>query len=87
MEFPFPPSREDILIRLDGLIEGSFDRDAVAAWAWQWVDGRGHEVFDRAVWEALNELAGADSPNIDRATYLFHEVDFRAWKRSLLDAP
>jgi hypothetical protein len=68
-----------------GLIEGRITRGDVADWAMQWVGASDPDVTDRAVWDALNALAGADSPTTDRR-YLYGEEDFRAWLSELRSA-
>lgn len=57
-------------------------REAIAAWAMQWVDATDPGVDDPPVWETLNSLAGADSPTTDRE-YLYEHVDFEAWRAAL----
>ena len=44
----------------------------------QWVAAPDAAVDDPVVWDALNNLAGADAPSTDR-DFLFGEDDFRAW--------
>jgi hypothetical protein len=75
---PAPPSRADVEAHLLGLIEGRISRDDATAWAMQWVAASDPGVDDAIIWEALNNLAGADAVSTDRP-YLFAEVDFRAW--------
>lgn len=64
--------------KLLALIDGTENRQEVAAWAMQWVDADDPGVEDPAVWEALGNLAGADAISTDRP-YLFEVVDFQAW--------
>lgn len=73
-----PPSRADLETQLVDLIEGAISRDAAAAWAMQWVSASDPGVDDAVVWNALNNLAGADAVSTDRP-YLYEEIDFRAW--------
>lgn len=80
-DVPGQPSRDDLRERIDGLIAGTADREAVASWAWQWVVND-VDVDDPVVWEALNCLAGADAPTIDRE-YLHGQLDFKAWREAL----
>jgi len=75
---PAPPSRAEVEEQLLGLIEGRISRDDATAWAMQWVAASDDGVHDAIIWEALNNLAGADAVSTDRP-YLFAEVDFRAW--------
>lgn len=78
MSAPASPSRADVETKLQGLIEGRVTRDDATAWAMQWVAAPDSGVDDPIVWNALNNLSGADAPSTDRP-YLFTEIDFRAW--------
>ena len=75
---PAPPSRAEVEAQLLGLIEGRIRRDDATAWAMQWVAASDPGVDDAVVWEALNNLVGADAVSTDRP-YLLQEIDFRVW--------
>jgi hypothetical protein len=64
------------------LIDGELTREVAAEWAMLWVDARDPGVDDPVVWRALNDLAGADAPTIDRE-YLYEREDFEAWRDAL----
>jgi hypothetical protein len=81
---PPPPSRDELRQQITGLIEGTVSREAVTAWAMQWLDARDPGVDDRVAWEGLNNLAGADAPTTDRE-YLYERVDFEAWRDALAE--
>ena len=78
MSAPAPPSRADVEAELLRLIDGRTTRDEATAWAMQWVAASDPGVDDEVVWNALNNLAGADAVSTD-GPYLFQEIDFRAW--------
>lgn len=75
---PPAPSRSELEARLNELISGELARDEATAWAMRWVAAPDAGVDDPVVWRALNNLAGADAPSIDR-DFLFGEDDFRSW--------
>lgn len=79
---PPPPSRDELDVRITALIDGTLTREEIAEWAMQWVDARDPGVDDPVAWEVLNDLAGADSPTVDRK-YLYEHVDFEAWRDAL----
>ncbi len=75
---PPSPSRSEVQRQIERLLKDAGARADVASWAMQWVDARDPSVDDETVWKTLNNLAGADSPSIDRP-YLYGQVDFEAW--------
>ena len=44
----------------------------------QWLAAPDPAIDDQVVWDALNNLSGADAVSTDRP-FLFDEIDFRAW--------
>lgn len=71
------PTREDLAIRLRGLLSGSSSRAEVATWASSWMDFD-DSIDDLVVWEGLEKLAAADLDGVDRP-YLFGSDDFKVW--------
>ena len=78
MRTPPAPSRAEVEAQLLALIDGQISRDDATSWAMQWVAAPEPGVDDEVVWNALNQLAGADAVSTDRP-HLFEEIDFRAW--------
>lgn len=69
------PSRQQVEEKLKALASGDVSRLDAALWAEQFdLDA----VDDDAVFRALDQLSGADTPSIDRP-YLYGQEDFRAW--------
>jgi len=64
------------------LIEERITREDASSWASPWVMADNSGIDDRAVWNAVEGLYGADSPSIDRP-YLFERVDFETWLADL----
>jgi hypothetical protein len=75
---PAPPSREDVEQKLIDLIAERITREEASAWASPWVTADDPGIEDRAVWDAVSALWGADGPTTDRP-YLFGREDFKAW--------
>ena len=69
------PNREQVVHVLLELIAGNITREAASNWAWPWISVDDPEVADEAIWNAIDCLAMADSPTIDRP-YLLDEEDF-----------
>lgn len=78
------PTREDLAVRLRGLISGSASRAQVATWASSWTDFD-DSIDDPVVWEGLERLAAADLDGVDRP-YLFGSDDFELWLEEVQDA-
>jgi hypothetical protein len=72
-----PPSRNEVEQVLNALVEERMTREQASEWASPWVIGDPN-IEDKAVRDALDALAGADSPTTDRQ-YLFGQADFAAW--------
>jgi len=72
-----PPSPDEVEQVLESLAEGRMTREQASEWASPWVFGDPN-IEDKAVRDALDALAGADSPTTDRQ-YLFGQADFAAW--------
>ena len=97
------PSYEVVEAMLVDLIDGTRSRDEIAEWAFDIVASDPYSdpsEVDDAVWDALNALAGADSPQTyDEESqmppaspehdprYVFQAVDFRDWLEELRSAP
>ena len=81
------PSRQEVALRLQGLIDGVYTREAVSQWATKWVveDDPNTEISDEGVWDALESLLAADLPTTDRP-YLYEVDDFRQWLADLLNS-
>jgi hypothetical protein len=79
------PSRAEVEAKLIDLIEGQCSREEVASWASPWVRAADLDVEDLALWDALENLCGADLKTMDRP-YLHGETDFRAWLEELRHA-
>ncbi len=81
------PSRPEVVIQLQGLIDGVYTREEVSQWATKWVveDDPDTEISDEGVWNALESLSGADTPTTDRP-YLFEVEDFKIWLAELLNS-
>ena len=81
------PSRQEVVLQLQGLINGLYTRVEVSDWATKWVveDDPNAEISDEGVWEALESLSGADLPTTDRP-YLFEVEDFKIWLAELLES-
>lgn len=81
------PSRQEVVLQLQGLIDGVYTREAVSQWARKWVveDDPNTEISDEGVWDALEGLLSADLPTTDRP-YLFEVEDFRLWLAELLSS-
>jgi hypothetical protein len=80
-----PPSREEIASVLRQLISGEKSRGEASEWASRWVCADDTRVTDKAVWEALTSLLGADLISTDRP-YFYAVEDFAAWLKELKDA-
>jgi len=72
-----PPSADEVEQVLNAVVEGRMTREQASDWASPWVIGD-PSIEDKAVRDALDALAGADSPTTDRQ-YLFGQADFAAW--------
>lgn len=81
------PSRQEVVLQLQGLIDGVYTREAVSQWARKWVvaDDDETEISDERLWNALENLSVADTPTTDRP-YLFEVEDFRLWLAELLSS-
>jgi hypothetical protein len=75
---PPPPSRDEVERKLLDLIEDRITREQASAWASPWVTAEDPGIDDKAVWDAVGALWGADGPTSDRP-YLFGREDFEAW--------
>lgn len=72
------PELSEVRDRLRDLIAGRRTREDVADWAGQWIYVDEPQITDWNVWEALQNLVGADL-GVSPTEYLHSEVDFRAW--------
>ena len=69
------PSRGEVSLQLQYLLDGSSSREEVAAWAMLILNDDNIRVCDAVVLEALKFLGGADLMSTDRP-YLYMEADF-----------
>lgn len=79
---PQPPTRSEVEEKLVGLLEERYSREEVSSWAERWIALPEPGIDDPVVWNALNELSGADMISTDRP-YLYEEADFQAWLAEL----
>ena len=83
------PARADVASNIESLIKGNITRQEVAEWAAEYVTYDDPQIYpeinDKAVWEALVALVGADQPSTDRP-YLYELADFQAWLEALKGA-
>lgn len=86
-----PPSRSELIAKLTELAEARTTREEASAWAGQWLAddaalGVQSPFSDRAAWDTLIALAGADLYGGDRP-YLYGQEDFGSWAATLRAAP
>jgi hypothetical protein len=75
----------EIKARLEALANGPADVGATADWALEVMEGADPLLEQAAVWQTLDELAGADLMT-DPTTRLHGPDDFRAWLREFNEA-
>jgi hypothetical protein len=75
------PTRSDAAKVLRELLAGMITRSEASAWAIQWM-AHDHRITDRALWNSLVELGGADLVGGDRP-YLYGDSDFQQWLADL----
>ncbi|MEV6829083.1 hypothetical protein [Amycolatopsis sp. NPDC051102] len=72
------PTRDEVRKQLQGLIAGTLTPGEASDWANPWITEEAGEVQDELVWEALQNLWGADML-VAPGEYLYGPLDFRAW--------
>ena len=77
------PERREVLAKLADLVEGRIAPADASDWANRWVLADHDPIVDvriddRAVWDALTQLSGADLDGGDRE-FLHDRVDYQAW--------
>jgi hypothetical protein len=75
----------EIKARLEALANDPADAGEAADWALEVMEGDNPLLAQAPVWQALDELAGADLM-ADSATRLHGPEDFRAWLREFNQA-
>jgi hypothetical protein len=73
-----PPSSEEAASVLLDLLAGRQSRQAVGAWARQWMDMPNPPFEDAPLLDAMDCLAGADR-TMANGKYLFSDDDFKGW--------
>jgi hypothetical protein len=77
------PTRQQIADQIRALLQGSETRQAVSAWAIQFVTDEHHRVTDMAAWEMLKTLGGADMIVDLEGNHLYGPADFEKWLEEL----
>ncbi len=77
-----PPTRAEVLMKIEAMRAATESREAVAAWAMTIIEDDSVEVTDSVVWKVLKNLGAVDMPGIDRP-YLYADEDFSDWERNL----
>ncbi|CAN7705009.1 hypothetical protein LJR098_002571 [Rhizobium sp. LjRoot98] len=77
------PERHEVLSKLTDLINGACSPAEASDWANRWVLADHDPIVDvriddRAVWDALMQMSGADLYGGDRE-FLHDHVDYQAW--------
>jgi hypothetical protein len=70
-----PPTKSDVVDKLQALINDALTREDVAGWAQQWVIEDNPQDMPKDVWDALTFLCAADMISTDRP-YLYEREDF-----------
>jgi hypothetical protein len=70
-----PPTRSEVIEKLQQLVEDSVSREFVATWAQKWVIADNPPKMSKEIWEALSFLTGADLISLDRP-FLYTTKDF-----------
>lgn len=76
------PSRADVLLVIDRLIEGALTRAEVSEWAFQYIANDDLHIDDDVAWEVIQNLGAADLVSSDRP-FLYEIADFRGWRDRL----
>ena len=76
------PSKNEIISKIDALINQTETRESVSAWAFKYIDDDYLDVNDEDVWNALVGLCASDQLG-DENSYLYNELDFEDWKNRL----
>lgn len=77
------PARSEVMAKLSALVEGRCSPGDASDWANRWVMADHDPIVDvriddRAVWDALVQMSGADMHGDDRE-YLYDQADYRSW--------
>ncbi len=75
---PAEPTREQVRQVLHDLAAGTLTPAEASDWATPWITEEAGEVQDELVWDALQNLWGADMA-VAPGAYLYGPLDFRAW--------
>lgn len=76
------PTRQDLILKIQGIIENTQDRCTVAEWAFQLVDENAIYVEDPVILDHLICLGALDLPSTDR-DYLYTVEDLKEWIEQL----
>jgi hypothetical protein len=83
------PSREDLRVKLEALINDQISRKDVSDWAEEYITYDDPQIYpeieDETVWDTIVKLAGADLTTTDRP-YLHDKIDFENWLDELIHA-
>jgi hypothetical protein len=76
------PTWDNVESYLKGLVTGNVSREDASSWALRAMRATENQEFHPALWDALDDLMGADAISIDRP-YLYEQEDFEAWLAAL----
>ncbi len=77
------PSKLEIIIKLNGILDRTISRDEIVNWAMEYIECDDLEVVNLENWKLLVAIGGLDlieKPNV----YLYSDDDIREWIRELL---
>jgi hypothetical protein len=72
-----PPSKPDVVVMFQRLIDETITREEAANWAEPWIIAYDPPRMPQEIWKALIFLSGVDLPTTDRP-YLHGKEDFEA---------
>lgn len=72
------PTRESVILILEGLCSKKMNRAEVASWAVSIIENDSIRINDDVVWDVLKKLGAVDLPAPDR-DFLYMDLDFKGW--------
>ncbi|MCK6190971.1 hypothetical protein [Pseudomonas sp. EYE_354] len=76
------PNRQDLISKIEGIINDTMSRRTIAAWAFSLVDDDAIYIEDTVVLDHLILLGALDLPSTDR-DYLYANDDLKEWINQL----
>lgn len=76
------PNRQDLILKLEGIINNTISRCTIAEWAFNLVDDDTTYIEDTVVLDYLILLGALDLPSTDQ-DYLYTNDDLKEWINQL----